>query len=674
MSRKGVPFQRSLLLNVTAGVLLLGACLLMVSVVATGRVLEGLSGSLTKRIIATTDARVMSFFEPVQLAIEITAERVHGGGFENFPIARLDDYFAPLVAGIPQLSSMLYAHANGDEYMLMRTDDRWQSRQTRPETWGGAADWREWQAGAKVKPVQRRDLDYDARQRPWHQGAMQRFEQLGPDAPAHELVHWTAPYRFFTTQEPGVTASIAHRLASGRVIVLGADITLSEISKFTSTLEIGERGKVFVLRGKPADPMGLVVVGLPADARFDDEQTMVEFVLTPPQELGGPVASFVNQAIAKGGSALGAAVPFEHDGERWWGALERSKLRTSDNIWVGSVLPEEQLLDGLPNTNRIVLAATGIFVLLAIWRAFRLAARYATPLEELNERGHRMQRLDFERVETVDSDITEIRDLTATLERMRRALQSFSSEREDLRIARSIRAMTMPAQLPAPTGFTLRAWQEPAEEVGGEFYDAVQLPATVGDPKMPAGVVLAFFDVPGTGLAATVHDNQLRAAFRADIETPCDLRKLAGYLDQFVHDDLPDIGPVRVCLVKLDGDPARAEVLGLGQDVLMARRGGPVEKLQTDGQPLGLGRTRDVPEATAVALEPGDTIIVASNGVRDAVSAERKRFGIDGIQAALEAVPGGTVDDLIAQIRKALAGYSSGPCNDRTLVVLRVTG
>ena len=103
--KKGIPFKRSLVINLTAGIVLLGACLLLVSLVATDRSVEKLSGSLTKRVIATTDALLMGFFEPVQSAVEISAKRFNAGEFETFPLQALDRYFAPLIDGISQLSS-----------------------------------------------------------------------------------------------------------------------------------------------------------------------------------------------------------------------------------------------------------------------------------------------------------------------------------------------------------------------------------------------------------------------------------------------------------------------------------------------------------------------------------------------------------------------------------------
>jgi hypothetical protein len=121
----------------------------------------------------------MVFIEPMQSALEITAERAFGGDFESFPLEDLDLYFTPLIEWMPQLSSVMYAHDDGYEYMLLEADGRWESRLTRPESWGAWEAWREWGEHDEEKPIKCRELDYDSRQRPWHLGAVNRLAELG---------------------------------------------------------------------------------------------------------------------------------------------------------------------------------------------------------------------------------------------------------------------------------------------------------------------------------------------------------------------------------------------------------------------------------------------------------------------------------------------------------------
>lgn len=650
------------MLNITAGVLLLGACLLVISLWATNRSVEQLSGSLTKRVIATTDARLQGFFEPVQVALEISAQRVSGGEFEAFPLESMDQYFAPMVERISQLSALSYAHDDGDEYLLLWEGNTWESRHTRPTVWGKQAEWRQWEVDSTEKPIERRDIEYDARTRPWFTGAIARLEEVGESVAWRERIHWTAPYRFFTTGQPGLSASLAHRSNSGRTIVLAFDILLSDISRFTSNLEIGERGKAFVLRGKPEVPSGLVVVGLPADDRFKNEEVLVDFILSPPDDLGGPVASFVAQFNE---ARIGNVVPFMHEGERWWGALERSKLETTASIWVGSVVPEAELLEGLPNTNLIVIAITGLILALALRRSFSVAKRYAMPLEELTDRGNRMQRLNFEPVEPVQSHITEIRDLSTTLEGMRGALQTYSAAREDVRVAKTIRAMTLPPVLSWADQLEIRGWHEAGAEVGGETYDIFELPDS-------GGALIAHFDCPGTGVSAAIYGNQLRSALRTAAANDAEPRAVAGAIERFLETDLPDCVPVRAWIVRLLGDPPVLETIGLGMDALVLKRGAQVEQLASEGHSLGLPGQPPLPDTRSLTLAGGDVLVLASDGVIDALNAERGRFGLGGIEQVLVESANESPDEIITRITSALADCAATPSGDRTLVVVRV--
>jgi hypothetical protein len=166
----------------------------------------------------------MRFFEPIMAEIEIAIERTKNGEFEAFPLEELDNYFEPLVDEMEQISSVMYSHDNGDEYMLLQTGDAWQSRLSRPASRGNVAAIRRWRSSDEAPGTEEQTLDYDARVRPWFTGALDKLEGVGERAPLRERLHWTPPYRFFTTGDPGITVSLAHRSRTGRIVILGFDI------------------------------------------------------------------------------------------------------------------------------------------------------------------------------------------------------------------------------------------------------------------------------------------------------------------------------------------------------------------------------------------------------------------------------------------------------------------
>jgi serine phosphatase RsbU (regulator of sigma subunit) len=666
MTDKAVPFKRSLLVNLTVVVATLGLALLAISLVVSDRTVKRLSGVLTDQVIATTDAQVMRFFEPIFSAIEIAAKQATDGDFEEFPIDRLDNYFEPVIERMPQISSIMYAHANGDEYMLLQSQGNWQSRLSRPESHGNQQAVREWRDPTDTRSQAVRTIDYDARTRPWFQGALQRLEDLGPDAPLRDRIHWTVPYRFFTTNEPGMTASLAFRMHSGTIAILGFDVLLADISRFTSQLHVGNNGKVFVVRGDPVHPDELVIVGLPADERFDTQEAMLEFILSSPGEFGGPVASLVQSAMAASEAASGGAVQFPYEDEDWWGEITKSELRTSDAIWVGSVVPERELLASLPNTRLIVIVVTALVLLLAVYRAMRLARRYSEPVEELTERGSRMQRLNFEPVAPVDSDIAEIRHLSATLERMRSALHSYTASREDLRIAGMIHEQNLPRAVPAPPGLRIDVWHQPSEELGGECYDAIAGAGASTADGSDEPVTLGLFDFPGTGLAAAIGGSQLRSEFRAAAAAGTNLVDIAERLERFVVGEQPGLSPLRACLLTIHPD-RRIEFLSLGWDDIVFRGAEGAQRIGPAGGPVGLTSEPITSTPRDLRLASGDCLVIASDGILDAIDASRQRFGIDGLVRAVTASDG---DAVSGRVRKALASYAGGMRGDRTLVVI----
>jgi serine phosphatase RsbU (regulator of sigma subunit) len=551
--------------------------------------------------------------------------------------------------------------------MLWQRPGGWYSRLSQPESRGNLAAIREWQNSGDPRQVQEQVFEYDPRVRPWFTGALALLEELGDDAPLRDRIYWTPPYRFYTSDEPGITASLAQRSSTGRIVILGFDVLLADISRYTAQLKIAERGRVFVLRGSPDDPDGLAIIGLPADERFDSHETMLEFVLSPPHDFGGPVASFVGDAVASKDGYERDALRFSHDGDDWWGGIAPSQLRSSHDIWVGAVVPEEELLNTLPNTSLIVILVTVLVLLLAAQRAYRLSARYSEPMEALTEQGSRMQRLNFEPGKAIESDITEIRHLSATLERMRSALQSFTAEREDIRVAKSIRELGLPANVPSPQGLDVRVWQEPAAEPGGESYEAVVVRAD--GAGAPHAVVLGFFDFPGKGLAAAIGGVQLRAEFRAVANA--DLGVVATRLDRFVREERPDLCPLRACLIRIDAEHTIAQ-MNFGWDAPLLRRAGDVSEIGQVGNPLGTAPDFDRGKPLETALQVGDLFVLASDGVIDALSAERRRYGTRGVKHALGNSAIQDSGTLIDAVTTDLGGYAAGVHGDRTILVVHV--
>jgi len=160
----------------------------------------------------------------------------------------LDSLLTPVLMSHPWVASLAVADDSGREYRIYRLEDGLRSRfldrgavgdQTRERLWRPASGDGERSVGA---------TDYDPRTRPWFVGAQTLLEgHASSSSLSADDLFWTDPYTFFESGDPGISVAAASSGAAGGVVVLTADLRLADISRFTSSIEIGVGGKTFVL-------------------------------------------------------------------------------------------------------------------------------------------------------------------------------------------------------------------------------------------------------------------------------------------------------------------------------------------------------------------------------------------------------------------------------------------
>jgi hypothetical protein len=200
------------------------------------------------------------------------------GLFDHNDVRPFHRLFRPVLAGDEATSSLLFAEDTGREFLLLqRPDGLWFNRITDIPAWGGHQRTLVWRDERGVLAEEATQLDYDPRVRPWFEEAM----RLSQDRTG---VAWTPPYLFFTTKDPGITASTRWRdPRTGREQVLAVDVMLLDLSLFTIPLRVAENGMAAVLTRDGR------LLGLPRDARFRNADDIRRFVLQTPREAGLPL-------------------------------------------------------------------------------------------------------------------------------------------------------------------------------------------------------------------------------------------------------------------------------------------------------------------------------------------------------------------------------------------------
>ncbi|MCL4196274.1 MAG: SpoIIE family protein phosphatase [Phycisphaerales bacterium] len=665
--------------------LLMGGAALLVFWVASRRAIRTHSASIIRQTLETTERELESFFDPVGLSLQVARGWGESGalslmapsdvvGAEAAEAAvreRLVERFIAVVRQLPRISSLLVADETGREFMLLHTARGFEVWQTRPREDGGferRRTWSDWNAPPESR------LDYDPLVRPWFNGAMEnlrRSEGTGRGA----ALYWTEPYTFFTTHDPGITASIAMRDPAGRAQVVGFDILLADISEFTRSLRVGQRGKIVVMTTDD------LVVGLPGDARFADPEVRRAAYLREPHEIGLDLArdatrafgDAVVKAIQENRSPEGLTVRFQSLDEAWWGEAREFSLAPDRRLRIAVVVPEAELLGDIAAQRLTFAGILAALLLVGVWRAIVLGRTLSRPVEQLVAQSDRIGRGDLSPPQPIATDISEVQRLAAAHERMRESLRSLMRLERDLQIARQIQQSTLPRTLPALDGFDLAAWNEPAEETGGDTFDVI---AVEGEGAARAVLLLA--DATGHGIGPALAATQIRAMLRMAVRLGADLADVARHLNEQLLADLPDNRFITAWLGEVDARAGTIASFSAGQGPILIYRAalGAFERRSADAPPFGVVDDMAVNVAAPVALERGDLFIVISDGFYEARDAAGEQFGPARVERTIASHAGASAAAIIAAVREAVDAFthSKRADDDRTIIVIRRTG
>lgn len=217
-------------------------------------------------------------------------------------VAALNRGLIPMLMANPRVTAFVLGDPEGASYLLLRNPDgTWTNRIAQPQAWGKRALYLTWRDTRTLLLREWRDnVGYDSRTRPWYQGAV----ALRDDG----QYHWTEPYPFFASGQPGITVSLAWQDNDGRRQVIAMDILLTTLSNQVQGLEVGKAGGVAVLGD------GGEVVGRPRELRL---QQSGSGLLQKAPAYGGTALSQAYLAWGKAGRPAGQPLGFKMAGTDW---------------------------------------------------------------------------------------------------------------------------------------------------------------------------------------------------------------------------------------------------------------------------------------------------------------------------------------------------------------------
>jgi sigma-B regulation protein RsbU (phosphoserine phosphatase) len=240
---------------------------------------------------------------------------------------------------------------------------------------------------------------------------------------------------------------------------------------------------------------------------------------------------------------------------------------------------------------------------------------------------------------------------------------------DDLETAREIQRQLLPSGARDVPGLDLATAYVPARELGGDFYDL--LPFGVGR------LAIAIGDVSGKGTAAALYGSLAIGILRELVvnreATPAEMlallngRLLAARLDARF---------IAMHFAIYDAALRELSIANAGGTLPLLIHNGEVTEIDVRGVPLGLMPNTEYDEIR-LALNPGDIVVFASDGVHESMNLDLEEFGADRLKSLLAEVaiadPAYTIAQRIVKATDEHAGVGRPPHDDRTLLILRIT-
>jgi serine phosphatase RsbU (regulator of sigma subunit) len=201
------------------------------------------------------------------------------------------------------------------------------------------------------------------------------------------------------------------------------------------------------------------------------------------------------------------------------------------------------------------------------------------------------------------------------------------STEQELMLARSIQQASLPEEVPQLEGWQISPYYRPAREVGGDFYDFIE----IDDERL--GIVLG--DATGKGVPAALvmasTRSMLRAVAQASNYSPADV---LGRVNDSLVADIPPNMFVTCFYAILDPKSASLSYANAGHDLPYVRRGGDCEELMARGMPLGLMPGMSY-EEKEIAFDAGEVAFFYTDGLVEAHAPDGEMFGFPRLRALI---------------------------------------
>jgi len=316
----------------------------------------------------------------------------------------------------------------------------------------------------------------------------------------------------------------------------------------------------------------------------------------------------------------------------------------------------------------------------ALVMGFTLARSITSSVHELFMGTERVREGDFtHRIHVKSRDqLGELADsfnqMTSSIEDLLRQAAEKKRLEEELRIAREIQMSLLPDGPLRMRGLTVAALCVPAREVGGDYYDFFPL----GERRL--GVLIA--DVAGKGTSAALYMAELKGLVLGLSQIWSSPRQLLIEANRILADNLASRAFITMTYGVLDLDARRMTYARAGHTPLIyvPGKGRGAQVLTPNGMVVGLRlpgaeeKFAELLEEQTLSLEPGDVILLYTDGISEAMNPESDLFGEARLSRIVEEHGHLEPMELRERILREVEAFAAGTDqhDDMTMILLKI--
>jgi len=245
--------------------------------------------------------------------------------------------------------------------------------------------------------------------------------------------------------------------------------------------------------------------------------------------------------------------------------------------------------------------------------------------------------------------------------------------KKEMDIARQIQQRLLPRNYPEVEGIEFAALFEPAQEIGGDFYDVF--------PIDENRLGFAIGDVAGKSISGALLMVLVRTLLRAEALNRSDPREVLARLNNFLRAELAEdrrrFVTLQYNVIDIKARSVTCTSAGHPPPIFMSASGKTIETVHTKGIALGVvedSRFFKTLVEKKVKLTPGDALLLYTDGITDVAYKKGGGFGEEGLIKSLRDCCTKNTHDILSCVMHDLTSYAGAVPIEDDLTMLLIKG